>query len=133
MLAIYKRGKEIVVDVLQVNEATITKGGKLRLGVAAPKVSKQRYIGRFLEWEKCFELPIESLLYFEAMAREFYVHDGDGYGPGNKLYAAAVSRGLKIARKLSPETPFERETRRYFRRNSSRLSLFSRIWTKFVG
>ena len=116
MLAIYKHGEEIVVDVLQVNEAAITGRGRLRLGVAAPKVSKDRYIGKFLEWEKCFELPIELLLYYEPMVREFYVHDREGYEPGNKHYRAAVIRGLRMARKLFPSRPFERETLRHFRK-----------------
>src|ERR1700683_2170258 len=91
MLAIYKQRTGIVVDVLQVNEAIITKRGKFRLGVAAPKVRKDRYLGKLLEWERCFELSIESLLYYEAMPRDFYVHDCDGFESGNRCYTTAVT------------------------------------------
>jgi hypothetical protein len=100
MLAVYTRRKETIVDVLRVNEAFIDDRGKLKLGVEAPKAVKDRYIGVHLFWDKYFELPIESLLYHEPLDPEFYSHDADGYGPGNKAYQSIVEKGLKIARKM---------------------------------
>jgi hypothetical protein len=100
MLAVYTRRKETIVDVLRVNEAFIDDRGKLKLGVEAPKVVKDRDIGDYLDWDKHFELPIESLLYHEPLDPEFYSHDAEGYGPGNRAYRALVEKGLKIARDL---------------------------------
>lgn len=100
MLAVYTRGKETIVDVLRVNEAFIDDRGKLKLGVEAPKVVKDRYVGDHLDWDEHFELPIESLLYREPVDPDFYTHDAEGYGPGNKAYQKIVEKGLKIARKL---------------------------------
>lgn len=93
MLAIYRRGKEIIVDVLRVNEAFINGRGKLTLGVAAPKLMKDRHTGQYLAWEKEFTLPIGKLLHYEALHEG--LHWGDIGG-----YRSAVKRGLKIARKL---------------------------------
>jgi hypothetical protein len=101
ILAIYTRGKKTIVDVLSVNEAFINDRGKLKLGVVAPKVVKDRVIGDCLDWDGCFELPIESLLYHEPVDPGFYTHDGGGYGPGNRAYQKLVERGLKIARKMN--------------------------------
>ena len=100
MLAVYTRRKETIVDVLRVNEAFIDDRGKLKLGVEAPKLVKDRYIGDRLDWDKHFELPIESLLYHESLDPEFYTHDADGHGPGNKAYQELIEKGRKIARKL---------------------------------
>lgn len=100
MLAVYTRGKEKIVDVLRVNEAFIDDRGKLKLGVEAPRVVKDRYLGVHLEWDKYFELPIESLLYYEPLDPEFYDLDAHGYGSRNKAYREIVAKGLKIARKL---------------------------------
>ncbi len=58
VLAIYTRRKETIVDVLCVNEAFIDDQGKLKLGVDAPKVVKDRYIGDHLDWDRHFELPM---------------------------------------------------------------------------
>lgn len=100
MLAIYRHGKEIVVDVLRVNEAWINERGKLVLGLEAPKVVKDRHIGQYLDWDRYFELPREKLLHYEPLGADFYTHDSTGFDPGNKAYQQAVRRGLKIARKL---------------------------------
>lgn len=100
MLAIYRHGKEIVVDVLRVNEACINERGKLVLAVEAPKLVKDRHIGDHLEWEQSFQLPREKLLHYEPLGPDFYTHDSNGFGPGNKVYQQTVQRGLKIARKL---------------------------------
>jgi hypothetical protein len=100
MLAVYSRREETIVDVLRVNEAFIDDRGKLKLGVEAPKVVKDRYVGDHLDWDKHFDLPIESLLYHEPIDLDFYTHDAEGYGPGNKAYQKLVEKGLKIARKL---------------------------------
>ena len=93
MLAIYRHGKETVVDVLRVNEAFINDRGKLTLGVEAPKVVKDRDMGDYLDWDRHFELSREKLLHFEPLHPNF--HD-----EGNEAYRRVVERGLKIARKL---------------------------------
>ena len=95
MLAIYRHGKDIVVDVLRVNEACINDRGKLVLGVEAPKVVKDRNIGQYLFWDRTFYFPFDRLLHYEPLHRAF--HD-DGIG----AYRRVVERGLKIARKLYP-------------------------------
>lgn len=100
MLAVYTRRNETIVDVLRVNEAFIDGRGKLKLGVEAPKVVKDRYVGDHLDWDKHFELATESLLYHEPVDPDFYNHDAEGYGPGNNVYRKLVEKGLKIARKL---------------------------------
>jgi len=93
MLAVYTRGKETIVDVLRVNEAFIDDRSKLKLGVEAPKVVKDRYIGDYLDWDKHFELAIGSLLYHEPLHSDFH-------SDGNDAYRKVVEKGLKIARKL---------------------------------
>jgi hypothetical protein len=100
ILAVYVYRKETIVDVLQVNGAYIHDRGKLILEVAAPKVIKDRYIGDHLEWDKNFELPIESLRYHEPLPQDFYEHDAKGFQRANKAYKETVEKGLKIARKL---------------------------------
>jgi hypothetical protein len=100
MLAVYKRGKKTIVDVLRVNEAFITDRGKLKLGVAAPKVVRDRYIGEYLDWDKDFELGIGSLLYHEPLQADFYEHDTEGFAKANQRYRKIIKKGLKIARRL---------------------------------
>lgn len=100
ILAVYVYRKETVVDVLRVSEAIIDDRGNLKLSVEAPKVVKDRYLGDHLDWERHFEMPIKSLLYYEPLDPEFYTHDAQGYGPGNKAYRAIVEKGLKIAERL---------------------------------
>ena len=93
MLAVFVRGKETTVDVLRVNEAFITRQGKLKLGVEAPKVVRDRHIGDWLDWDKRFELPVEAVLYHEPLHANF--HDD-----GNDAYQKVVKKGLRLARKL---------------------------------
>lgn len=100
MLAIYRRGKQTVVDVLRVNEAWINGRGKLTLGVEAPKLVKDRHIGDYLDWDRYLELQREKPLHYEPLGADFYTHNSAGFAPGNKVYQRAVGRGLKIARKL---------------------------------
>lgn len=94
ILAIYRRDKEIVADVLRVNEAWINERGKLMLSVEAPKLVKDRHIGEHLDWDRHFELSREKLLYFEPLHRDFHED-------GKDAYRQIVKRGLKLARKLS--------------------------------
>jgi hypothetical protein len=94
MLAIYKKGKETIVDVLQVNEVFITARGQLKLGVEAPKVVKDKYIGNYLDWDKHFELSFASIIYHEPLHINF---DDDG----NDAYRKVVEKGLKIARNIA--------------------------------
>ncbi len=75
---------------MQVEQAELTEDNKLRLALVAPVRHKDRYIGDWMEWDKCFELPIEKLLYFEPLNAEFH-------GAGLDGYMKAVERGLKIA------------------------------------
>jgi hypothetical protein len=42
ILAVYKRGKTKTVDLLRVNEAYINSRGKLKLGVARPKLHRSQ-------------------------------------------------------------------------------------------
>jgi hypothetical protein len=100
MLAIYRSGKATVVDVLCVNGAFVTEKGKLRLDVAAPKRINDPDIGEHLDWDRGFELPVESLLYHEPLQKDFYRHDSEGFAKANRKYQQIVENGLKIARKL---------------------------------
>jgi hypothetical protein len=100
MLAVYSYRKEIVVNVLLVNEAFIERRGKLKLNVAAPKATKDRYLGRYLDWDRHFELPVDSLLYHDRVDPGFYARGAEGYEPGNRAYKALVDKGLRIARSL---------------------------------
>jgi len=93
MLAIYQKGKQRIVDVLQVDQAELTNRSKLRLSLVAPVVRKDRHIGDWLEWDKSFELPIEKLLYFEPLTADF-MH------AGLDAYKKAVARGLKVAKSM---------------------------------
>ncbi|MDA1053799.1 MAG: hypothetical protein O3C40_25400 [Planctomycetota bacterium] len=93
MLAVYQKGKERIVDVLQVAGAELSDRNKLRLSLVAPVARKDRYTGDWLDWDKIFELPIEKLLYFEPLNAKFSDAGLDGY-------KKAVERGLKIAKKL---------------------------------
>ena len=93
MLAVYRRGKEIIVDVLLVNEASINDRGKLILGVEAPKVVKDRHIGDYLDWDKHIELPVDSVLHCEPLHPDFH-------SDGNEAYRKAVEKGLRRARDM---------------------------------
>jgi len=93
MLAVYKRGKKVVVDVLRVNGALINGRGKLALETEAPKRRKDRHLGEYLEWDRCQEIPVAKLLHYEPLHREF--HD-EPLG----VYKRTVQKGLKIAKKL---------------------------------
>lgn len=93
ILAIYTKGKETIVDVLRVNEAFIDARGKLKLGVEAPKLIKDRHIGDWLDWDKHFELPVASLLHYEPLHADF--HDD-----GIPAYKAVIERGLAQARSM---------------------------------
>jgi len=96
MLAIYDRGKNTIVDVLEVNDAYIdgTRKKKLKLCLAAPKVVKDRHIGNYLEWEREFELPLEKLLHYEPLHSDFC-------NDGNDAYKKVVERGLKTAKRMA--------------------------------
>ena len=94
MLAIYQRGKDIIVDVLRVLGADINKRKKVVLDVQAPKVVKDPDIGRVIEWEREFTLPLEKLLYFEGLGRDYFLPDD------LEKYKKLVERGLKIAKKF---------------------------------
>lgn len=95
MLAVYIRGKNRIVDVLEVNDAYIDgkKKKKLKLCVAAPKVVKDQYIGDSLAWEREFELPIENLLFHDPLHADFHPKD-------NSVYQRLVEKGLKKAKCL---------------------------------
>jgi len=72
----------------------------LILAVGAPKVANDRYIGKNLDWDRYFELPIESLLYHEPLQADFYEYDGESFAPGNQRYRELVEKGLRIAHEL---------------------------------
>lgn len=93
ILAVYHRGKNTVVDVLQVNDAFIdgNKKKKIKLCVASPKVVKDRDLGEYLEWDRDFELALEKILYFES----FHAELGDGE---IIAYQRAVENGLRKAK-----------------------------------
>lgn len=94
MLAIYRRGKSTIVDILEVYDADIVEVRKkptLKLRVLAPKLVKDRWIGEYLEWEKEFELPIHNLLWCEALSPDFHEL-------GLETHQHAIERGLEIAR-----------------------------------
>ena len=93
MLAIFIRGKNTIVEVLRVNEALITERGKLKLGVEAPKVVKDRHIGDYLDWDKYFELPFDAILHYEPLHTNF--HDD-----GNDAYRKVIEKGLLLANNL---------------------------------
>jgi hypothetical protein len=83
-----------------VNETFITDRGKLKLGVAAPKATRDRYLGEYLEWDEDFELDIDSLLYHEPLQPDFYEHDIEGFAMANQKYRKIVEKGLRIACRL---------------------------------
>jgi hypothetical protein len=95
ILAVYVKGKDTIVDVLRVNDVYIEgkKRKTLKLHVEAPKLTKDKYIGDYLEWERDFEVPIDKLLYHEALPNNFY-------DLGIPAYQKAVERGLEIAKRL---------------------------------
>jgi hypothetical protein len=100
MLAVYKRGNQTVVDVLRVNVAFIAENGSLKLGVAAPKLVKDRHIGEHLDWDHDFELHFDALLHHEPLRKDWYDHDSKGFTRANREYKMLVEKGLTVARKL---------------------------------
>jgi hypothetical protein len=95
-LAVYTRRKETIVDVLDYGGgARVGPRGKIIFTVAAPKLVKDPDLGRVLEWEKQFELPLVSMLYYEPLA--FDVTFGLDEA-GIAEYMRIVERGLAIAR-----------------------------------
>ena len=95
ILAIYQKGKKTLVDVLRVYDAYIEGKRKktLKLHVVAPKLSKDKFLGDYLEWERDFEIPIHKVLYSEALPPTFYQH-------GIPAYRQVIERGQEIAKKL---------------------------------
>lgn len=93
MIAVYRDRKDVVADVLLVNQAEIMDDGKLSLTLTAPKVVKDRHIGDYLDWDDEFELPIEWLLWSAPLHADF---SNDGL----QAYRKAVEKGLKKAREL---------------------------------
>lgn len=108
MLAIYQRGKKIIVDVLLVYEVFIDgkRKKKLKLGVASPTAHKVKVPGILwdetnvlLLWDREFVLALEKLLYYEPLRAKF--DEADVWD-----YQRAIRRGLEVAKekhfKVSP-------------------------------
>jgi hypothetical protein len=99
MLAIYKRGKETIVDVLRVNDVFVDGHKKkvLKLCVESPRLVKDKDIGCYLDWDHSFELPIENLFYYEPLHADFPKEILDN---GISVYTQIVKKGLRIAKRL---------------------------------
>jgi hypothetical protein len=97
MLAVYEHRNEIIVDVLFVSDACIDQKGNVQLFVSAPKLTKDHYLGRMLEWEQNFKLEVGKLLYHEPLHKDIGFCDDDN---GVNEYCELVQHGLKVAKKL---------------------------------
>ena len=97
MLAIYRYKSDVVVDVLQVNGADIDNAGKIVLEVCAPKLLNDRHIGKYLDWDRAFELSLVKLLHYEPMNKNFCNEEIE-------VYTAIVKQGLKTAKSLVRKT-----------------------------
>ena len=106
VLAVYREGADIVVDVLRVNDAAIGNDKQLWLAVAAPKTTKDRNLGKTLEWERNFQLKRANLLHYEPLSNDIRFCELDG---GIKEYREIVEHGMAIAKKLSAATTAESE------------------------
>ncbi|QDT10716.1 hypothetical protein [Planctomycetes bacterium K23_9] len=95
MLAIYEKGKNVVVDVLRVNEADESGKTGVSLFCEAPKLRKDKHLGEHLEFERVVKLNVKKLLYHEPLPRFQDDHDTE-----IDRYQKAVKRGLGIAKKL---------------------------------
>ena len=96
MLAIYKQRKEIVVDVLYVDDVEISEGRKFFLNVAAPKALTG---GRkpCLIWEREFRLNYKNLIHHDPLYPEFEVKGGV------REYKKLVKQGIKRAKQIAKE------------------------------
>lgn len=107
-LVVYVRRKVTIVDVLDFSGTDVNARGEIYFNVAAPKLVKDPDLGRTFEWEKHFELPLKSMLYYEPLAIDhtFCILEEDF-----PIYGEIVERGLAIARdpsfkrKVSPRLP----------------------------
>jgi hypothetical protein len=93
ILAVYRKGKETIVDVLDCGDADINERGKLILNASLPKVVNDPHLGKILEWDKTLTLPVDDIRHYEPLHPNFHDEEIEGY-------QRAVERGLKIARKL---------------------------------
>jgi hypothetical protein len=101
MLAIFRRRKDIIVDVLQVSEAMLDDRRGLVLHVVEPHRTRDKIdVGEsvnLIEWEDEFELKRSELVYFEPLSVDF---DGQCVEDGYPEYHRVVKRGLTIARQM---------------------------------
>lgn len=95
MLTVFRRRKEIIVDVLEVNFAEYD-GRDVILNVHEPKGVKDRHLGTLLEWEREKRIKRKDILYFEPLGEDFDVKCLDDLNH----YRKAVERGLVIAKRL---------------------------------
>ena len=95
ILAIYRKGRNTLVEVLRVNDAHIEGQSKktLKLHVMAPKVKRDKVFGDYLERGRDFEIAIHKMLYSEPLPPNFRRQ-------GIPAYRQAIERGLEIAKKL---------------------------------
>lgn len=93
MLAVYREGKGLVVDVLLLSGSFLDSRRGLMLSLESPRIIKDKHIGDYLEWDEGFDLPSAYLVYYEPLNPEFYREEYEAY-------QRVVKRGLKIARKL---------------------------------
>lgn len=105
ILAAYRRGDKVLVDVLAVEECELVEGKRkvtLKLRLVAPRKRSEAGAGEVLEWDpdKAFAISAEHLLWHEVLERGF---DGYFFVDTDKRrirwYQQQVKRGLGYAKK----------------------------------
>lgn len=94
VLLIYERGKNIIVDVVEVCGTEFDSKDKIKVCFVAPKLRKDQYLGTYLEWEKEFSVRPNKILHHELITQEIDFMDTD-------RYQKCVETGLQIAKKFT--------------------------------
>lgn len=101
LLMAFRRGKDIVVDVVRLYDADIEDGkrkSRLVLYVEEPIVERDRATGeRWLFWEKEREIPMDRVVWWESLGCAFDDLTEDEL---QKRYRSAVERGIKTVERL---------------------------------
>jgi hypothetical protein len=92
-LLVFQRGKDTIVDAVEISGAEFDKNKKIKLQFYSPKLKNDRHLGEILEWERSLVLRPNKIIYHEKIEPEINFDD-------LLRYERLVERGLKIAKDL---------------------------------
>lgn len=94
--AVFRQGKSIKFDILELEQVEIegTNASTLKVEALRPKKYRDREIGDYLEWEKEIRLKPKDILILKALPKQLDIYDVSGY---EKLLRVCESWASKYA------------------------------------